>query len=68
MADAIGLAGKTWMFLLMLVSIAMIFMSMLLAFTTKDAAFIEGLQGRYFLPIAPLLYLSLENKRLQRTH
>ena len=67
MADAIGLAGKTWMFLLMLVSVAMIFMSMLLAFTTKDAAFIEGLQGRYFLPTAPLLYLSLENKRLQRT-
>ena len=41
--------------------------SMLLAWTPVSASFIRGVQGRYFLPLLPLLALSLKNGRLVRT-
>lgn len=35
--------------------------AMLLSWTTRDSAIIEGIQGRYFLPVLPLFLLLLRN-------
>ncbi len=64
--DHVGLGARIWILLLTAFSVSLVFMSMLLAFTGKDAAFIEGLQGRYFLPIAPLPLLAVENGLVHR--
>ena len=58
--------GKVWIFFLAVCSTALIFLSMLVAFTSKGMGYIEGLQGRYFLPIAPLVFLAADNNALQR--
>lgn len=62
----IRLQGRIWVLFLAACSCALIFLSMLIAFTTKGAMYIEGLQGRYFLPVAPLFFLACENGILRR--
>lgn len=64
----VGLRARIWILILTALSVSLVFMSMLLAFTGKDAAFIEGLQGRYFLPIAPLPLLAVENGLVHRKY
>ena len=59
-------AGRIWLLFLAASSTALVFLSMLVAFTTKGAAYIEGIQGRYLLPVIPLVYLAAENRRLSR--
>jgi uncharacterized membrane protein len=61
-----GPAGRLWILFLALCSAALIFLSMVLAFTTKGSLMIEGLQGRYFLPIAPLIFFAMDNKKIRR--
>ena len=39
---------------------------MLVAFTSKGMGYIEGLQGRYFLPVAPLVFLAADNNAVRR--
>ena len=46
-------------------SAALIWLSMLLSFTSSDALYIGGLQGRYFLPLLPLIFPALENRLIQ---
>ena len=38
---------------------------MLLAWTSRDAVWIEGVQGRYFLPLLPVFLFSLQSRMLQ---
>ena len=58
--------GRLWLLFLTSVSVSLVFLSMLLAFTEKGATYIDGLQGRYFLPVAPLPFLALENGLVKR--
>jgi uncharacterized membrane protein len=44
-------------------SIAVIFAAMYVYSTSLEKPFVDGVQGRYFLPIAPLLLLLLSNRR-----
>lgn len=44
------------------ISIALIMMSMLVGYTKRSLDYIEGLQGRYFLPLAPSLFFLTENQ------
>ena len=62
----INMGGRVWLLFLAASSTALVFLSMLVAFTTKGAAYIEGIQGRYLLPIIPLVYLAAENRVLSR--
>lgn len=45
-----------------LVSAAFIMMSMLVGYTKMSSDYIQGLQGRYFLPLAPLLVFLTANR------
>lgn len=60
------LTGRLWILLITALSTALIFLSMLIAFTSKDMGYIDGLQGRYFLPLAPLPLLAIENGLVHR--
>lgn len=62
----IHLSGRIWILLLAAASTALIFLSMLIAFTSREMPYIDGLQGRYFLPIAPLPFLAAENGLVHR--
>ena len=42
-----------------------ILFAMLLAWTSRDALWIEGVQGRYFLPLLPVFLFGLQNKTVQ---
>lgn len=48
-------------------AISGIFLAMYLSYTTAGAPIIEGVQGRYFLPILPLLMFSLLPQKSQIT-
>lgn len=39
--------------------------AMLLAWTSRDAVWIEGVQGRYFLPLLPVFLFSLQSRMVQ---
>ncbi|MDD3137467.1 MAG: DUF2142 domain-containing protein [Lachnospiraceae bacterium] len=58
------LVDKIWIGFLCFGSIVGICMSMLLAWTRESSLCIEGVQGRYFLPILPLLLLLFKNSRI----
>ena len=51
--------AKLLFFVIAMMSIGMSFGTMLLGWTPKDYEWIEGVQGRYFIPVLPLLLLSL---------
>lgn len=53
---------KLFMFLIVLVSSFLILLSMFLAWTPNFSPVIEGVQGRYFLPLLMLIYLIVRNK------
>ena len=57
---------RVWIFLLICAGTFLIFLSMLLGFTEKGLGYVDGLQGRYFLPYAPLVFLILRTRRLER--
>lgn len=61
-----GLPGRLWILCIATASTLLIFLSMLIAFTSIDMDYIDGLQGRYFLPFAPLPLLALENRLVRR--
>ena len=62
----ICLSGRIWILLLAAASTALLFLSMLIAFTSREMPYIDGLQGRYFIPIAPLPFLAAENGLVHR--
>ena len=65
-SNHVRIPGRIWLLFLTAMSTALIFLSMLLAFTTKGSTYIDGLQGRYFLPIAILPVLAAENGLVRR--
>lgn len=60
------LSVRLWLLFLTAASTALVFLSMLLAFTEKGAAYVDGLQGRYFLPVVPLCFLAAQTVKLRR--
>lgn len=65
-ADHLKLPGRLWLLFLAACSTGLVFLSMLLAFTEKGMTYVDGLQGRYFLPVVPLLFLAAETGRIRR--
>lgn len=55
---------KLIILLTFLLNIFLIFLLMYLAGTPVGANLIEGTQGRYFIPVAPLLFLLLYNQKI----
>lgn len=55
---------KLWILFLVLVSAGLVLTSMLLGWTPRSLDYITGVQGRYFIPLLPLLLLILFDKRL----
>lgn len=53
---------KVWLFLICFLVSAAIAASLLFTWTPTDAKVIVGIQGRYFLPILPLIALLFRNK------
>lgn len=45
-----------------LIVVFLVMLSMFLGWTVNGATMIDGIQGRYFIPVIPLLALSLNNK------
>lgn len=56
------LGQKVWIGFLTVAVIGSIAMSIWLTWTTKNFNYIEGIQGRYFIPILPLLLFLLRGK------
>lgn len=63
---------RCWILVLSFCTVILIIMSMFLTWTPQSYSSVEGVQGRYFLPIFPLLFLVFRNnmvvaeKRLDR--
>lgn len=57
-------AERVWMALLVLVSGFLICFALLIDWTSESAAVIDGVQGRYFLPLLPALLLAFQNQIL----
>lgn len=57
---------RFWILFLCGCGIGLIFLSMLFSFTKIGDTFIDGLQGRYFLPLSPLYIALFRNRRLCR--
>lgn len=55
---------KVWIAVLAFLSIVLVLTSMLLGWTPKGFTYIAGIQGRYFLPILPLVLLMLYGDNL----
>lgn len=56
--------NKVYMAVLSLASAALIILSMLLAFTPKYSSAVQGVQGRYFIPISLCTLLLIRNTRI----
>lgn len=63
----IGWKGRLWIWFLCLVCLGALMFSMLLAWTPVTSKVIQGVQGRYLLPILPLFLLTLKNDKAVRT-
>lgn len=55
---------KGWMVFLVFLSACLVLASMLLGWTPKELTYITGVQGRYFIPLLPLVLLVIFDKRL----
>ena len=60
-----GRIARLFAFLVGALSFFGILGAMLLAWTSRDAVWIEGVQGRYFLPLLPVFLFSLQSRVLQ---
>lgn len=60
-ASPMGAGARLWCGLLVLGVVLLTAGAMLVAWTMRDAQIIEGIQGRYFLPVLPLLLMLMEN-------
>ena len=58
---------KPWIWFLALLCLGALMFSMLLAWTPLSATMIQGVQGRYLLPLLPALLLTIKNDRVVRT-
>jgi uncharacterized membrane protein len=64
--ETVFLTGKQKLFILFLVFLSgcLVLASMLLGWTPKEMTYITGVQGRYFIPLLPLVLLTVFDKRL----
>lgn len=62
----LGLGAKTWIWIICLGILAALLFSMLLAYTPRSAGQVQGVQGRYLLPLLPVFLFTLKNKRIVR--
>lgn len=66
-----GVPFKRWQklltLLLVFLSACLILASMLLGYTPREMTYITGVQGRYFIPLLPLVLLTIFDKRLVLT-
>ena len=60
-----GRIARLFVFLVGALSFFGVLGAMLLAWTSRDAVWIEGVQGRYFLPLLPVFLFSLQSRMLQ---
>lgn len=60
-----GRIARLFAFLVGALSFFGVLGAMLLAWTSRDAVWIEGVQGRYFLPLLPVFLFSLQSRMLQ---
>lgn len=60
-----GRFARGFAFLIAACSFFGILAAMLLAWTSRSALWIEGVQGRYFLPLLPVFLFSLQSRALQ---
>lgn len=58
---------KAWIWFLCLLCLGALMFSMLLAWTPVSAASVQGVQGRYLLPLLPMFLLTLKNDKVVRT-
>lgn len=58
---------RFWIWFICLVIFAALMFSMLLAWTPKSSNMVQGVQGRYMLPLLPVLLLTLKNQKVVRT-
>lgn len=58
---------KRWIWFLCLLCLGALMFSMLLAWTPVSAAMVQGVQGRYLLPLLPMFLFTLKNDRVVRT-
>jgi len=59
----INMPERIWMWLMGAGVIALTMLAMLLNWTPRYLKFIEGVQGRYFLPVLPLILLACRTKK-----
>lgn len=55
---------RVWCLVLCAGISVLIFLSLFLGWTPVGATYVQGIQGRYFLPILPLFLLTLQNRTL----
>ena len=60
-----GRIARLFAFLVGTLSFSGVLGAMLLAWTSRDAVWIEGVQGRYFLPLLPVFLFSLQSRMVQ---
>ena len=61
-----SMGQKAWIWFLSLACLGALMFSMLLGWTPVSAAKIEGVQGRYLLPLLPMLFLTVRGRSLVR--
>jgi len=59
--------ARAWTALILLGIVLLTAGAMFVSWTTRDSAVIEGIQGRYFLPVLPLFLLILKNDCIVQT-
>lgn len=59
--------ARLWIWFLCLVCLGALMFSMLLAWTPVSSNVINGVQGRYLLPLLPVFLLSIKNDKVVRT-
>lgn len=63
----IKIKARLWIWFICLVIFGALMFSMLLAWTPKSSNMVQGVQGRYMLPLLPIFLLTLKNQKAVRT-
>ena len=62
-----NMGSRVWIWFLCLLCLGALMFSMLLAWTPVTSNVINGVQGRYLLPLLPMFLLTLQNDKVVRT-
>lgn len=63
----LSLGQRVWIWFLCACCLGALMFSMLLAWTPVSAVMVQGVQGRYLLPLLPAMLLTMKNSRVVRT-